>query len=209
MASAFLGEVEGDCILFTASRNGTQEIMSRETVSVTTYYLEMKSPDELRAKRVARSDVTVVRIDPPLPELNRFFYTAVGGDWFWIDRLPWSYQKWRDYLLRPELETWMLTVAGVPAGYVELEAQAEDNIEIAYFGLLPAFIGQGLGAHLLTAGIERAWQRGARRVWVHTCSLDHPYALAGYQARGFRLWKEETQQESLPPQPIGPWPGAR
>lgn len=195
--------------MFTRSRPGTQENMSQETVSVTTYYLEMKSPDELRPRRVARDDVAMVRIVPPMPELNRFFYTTVGGEWFWLDRLPWTYQKWREYLDRPELETWMFTVAGIPAGYIELEAQAGDDVEIVYFGLLPSFIGQGLGAHFLTVGTERAWQRGAKRVWVHTCSLDHPNALTGYQARGFRLWKEETALETLPHQPIGPWPGSR
>jgi GNAT superfamily N-acetyltransferase len=183
--------------------------MSSAPVSVTITYLEMTSPNELRPRRVSRRDVAVVRVDPPMPELNRFLYTAVGGDWYWIDRLPWDYQKWSDYLRRSELETWLLTVAGVPAGYVELEAQKDGDMEIAYFGLLPSFIGQGLGAHLLTEAVERAWQRGAKRVWLHTCTLDHPIALASYQARGFRIWKTETKLENLPSRPIGPWSGSR
>lgn len=179
------------------------------SISVTTYYLEMKSPDELRPSRTTQSDVVFVRVERPMPELNRFFYTAVGGDWYWTDRLPWTYQRWLDYVQRPELETWMLTVAGVPAGYVELEWQAAGDVEIVYFGLLPPFIGQGLGGHLLTAAVERAWQRGAQRVWLHTCTLDHPNALAHYQARGFRLYHQETAPDrELPPEPTGPWPGA-
>jgi GNAT superfamily N-acetyltransferase len=177
-------------------------------IPVTTYYLETHHPRELRAKRSPRADLALVRIDPPLPEFNRFFYTAVGGDWYWNDRLPWSHRQWLDYVSRPELETWMLTVQGVPAGYFELEAQPGSDVEIAYFGLLPRHVGAGLGGHLLTAAIERGWAMGARRVWVHTCTLDHPQALANYQARGMQLYKEETKVEEVAARPVGPWPGA-
>jgi GNAT superfamily N-acetyltransferase len=108
----------------------------------------------------------------------------------------------------------------VPAGYFELEAQPPSppsplpqgeggiDVEIAYFGLLPQFVGCGLGSHLLTCAIECGWKMGARRVWVHTCTLDHPQALANYQARGMRLYKEETKVEELTARPPGPWPGA-
>jgi ribosomal protein S18 acetylase RimI-like enzyme len=130
----------------------------------------------------------------PCPPLNRFLYTTVGGDWSWTDRLPWSYDDWQKYLDRPELETWVGYVAGTPAGYFELEKQPGDNVEIAYFGLLPQFIGKGFGGRLLTEAIQRAWAMGAVRVWVHTCTLDGPMALRNYQARGFRLYKEETTE---------------
>ena len=175
---------------------------------VTTYYLETRAPRDLRAKRSPRRDLALVRLLPPMPVLNRFFYTAVGADWHWTDRLPWPYQRWLDYLNRAELETWMLTVQGVPAGYYELETQPGQEVEIAYFGLLPCFVGGGLGGHLLTCAIERGWAIGARRVWVHTCTLDHPQALANYQARGMRLYKEETKVEDIAGQSPGPWPGA-
>ena len=177
-------------------------------VDVTTYYLEMTSPADLRPKRAERAQVQVVRVESPMPELNRFLYTAVGGQWYWIDRLPWSYERWLEYLRRAELETWLMTVGGIPAGYFELEAQAQGDLEVAYFGLLPQFIGRGLGSHLLTAAIERGWQRGARRVWLHTCTLDHPQALANYQARGLRLYRQETTAKEIPAEPSGPWPGA-
>ncbi len=177
-------------------------------VDVTTSYLEMTAPSDLRPKRSPRTDVVIARVPAPMPELNRFFYTAVGGNWYWIDRLPWTYAQWLAYLDRPELETWVLSVAGVPAGYCELESQRAGDVEIVYFGLLPAFIGQGLGSHLLTWSVERAWALGARRVWLHTCTLDHPHALAHYTARGFRLSRQTTAAEEVPTQPVGPWTGA-
>lgn len=142
------------------------------------------------------------------PELNRFLYTAVGGAWYWTDRLAWTYQQWLDYLNRPEVQTWVGYVQGTPAGYFELEKQPEENVEIAYFGLLPQFIGKGLGGHLLTRAVEQAWAMRAKRVWVHTCTLDAPAALANYQARGFRIYKEVVSEETLPDQTPDPWPGA-
>jgi GNAT superfamily N-acetyltransferase len=177
-------------------------------VAVITYYLEMGRCDELRPKKSSRRGLLLAQVPLPMPELNRFFYTAVGADWYWIDRLPWTYADWLRYLDRPELQTWLLSAGGVPAGYFELELQPGPEVEIAYFGLLPAFVGQGLGAHLLTCAAETAWSLGPRRVWLHTCTLDHPQALANYQARGFRLVREETHEQTLPAAPTGPWPGA-
>lgn len=176
--------------------------------NVTTYYLEMLDPQALRPKP-SRDGTALVRVDPPMPELNRFFYATVGGDWHWIDRLPWTWKQWFDYLNRPELHTWMLTVHGIPAGYFELEAQPGGHVEIAYFGLLPSFVSKGLGGYLLTCAIEKAWAMNARRVWVHTCSLDHPQALQNYLARGFTKYKEEITSIEVASQPIGPWPGSR
>ncbi|MCR4415641.1 MAG: GNAT family N-acetyltransferase [Thermoguttaceae bacterium] len=175
----------------------------------TTYYLEMTDPGQLRPKPAPGPGVDIALVADACPELNRFFYTAVGGDWYWIDRLPWTYAQWLAYLARPCLQTWVLSVAGVPAGYFELEGDPGADIEIAYFGLLPQFVGRTLGGHLLTEAVRRAWERPAARVWVHTSSFDHPAALPNYLARGFRLYKQERSVKDLPDRPPGPWPGAR
>lgn len=176
--------------------------------AVTTYSLEMLSPSELRPRRASAEslDWMIRRAELPSPELGRFLYTSVGGDWYWIDRLTWSYEQWRRWLDRPELGVWVGYAKGTPAGYFELERQPDENVEIAYFGLLPDFIGHGLGGDLLTAAIERAWDMKPRRVWVHTCTLDHPGALKNYLARGFRLFREETHDKELPESPLGCWP---
>lgn len=177
-------------------------------IDLMTWYLEMTAPADLLPSRSTRSDLLLAHVGQPMPELNRFLYTAVGGDWYWTDRLPWTYRQWHGYLNRPELETWVLSASGVPAGYFELEMQSGHNVEVAYFGVLPAFIGQGLGGHLLTAAVERAWTMGAKRVWLHTCSLDHPNALKHYCARGFRIYKKEVTPKEEPDLPTGPWLGA-
>jgi GNAT superfamily N-acetyltransferase len=175
---------------------------------MTTYYLEMTDPKELRPKRLERPDLEINQAKIPSPELSRFLVTAVGGDWYWLNRLNWTYDQWLEWLERPGVETWVAYLSGTPAGFFELEAQPGGNVEIVKFGLLPQFIGKGLGGHLLTAAVERAWQMGASRVWLHTCTLDHPYARKNYCARGFREYKREVKSKEIPDQPPGPWPGA-
>jgi GNAT superfamily N-acetyltransferase len=175
---------------------------------VTTTYLEMKSREALRPSRPGAVPLQAVRVEIPCPELNRFFYTAIGSRWWWYSRLSWDYARWLAYLGRPGVETWIASVAGMPAGYFELECQSDASVELAYFGLLPSFIGRGIGGNLLTAAISRAWDMGAERVWLHTCNLDHPQALSNYQARGFRIFRVDELMEELPDEPLQPWPGA-
>jgi GNAT superfamily N-acetyltransferase len=177
-------------------------------VSVTTWSLEMSDPRQLRPAPPPDGEVELRRACGPSPELGRFLYTAAGGNWYWIDRLRWSFDDWLERLSNPRIETWVLYVQGTPAGYFELDGSAGDDVEIAYLGILPAFIGQRLGGWLLTEAIRRCWTMAAHRVWVHTCTLDAPGALANYQARGMRVFKEETSMTEIPDQPPGPWPGA-
>ena len=178
--------------------------------NITTYHLEMMDQGALRPKPSPIDTLTIEQVQQPSPEFNRFLYTAVGGDWYWEDRLPWTYSQWRELVDRSEFQTWVAYVSGSPAGYFELESQSGCNVEIASFGLLPSYIGLGLGGHLLTVAIEKAWQMGASRVWLHTCSLDHPGALPNYCARGFQVFREETTSMDVPDHPPpGPWPEAQ
>jgi GNAT superfamily N-acetyltransferase len=172
---------------------------------VTTYYLEMTDPAQLRPARPPKQTLEIRQAELPLPELNRFFYAAVGPQYHWLDRRGWGYDRWAAYAERPEIETWIGYVQGTPIGYFELERQPEANTEIVYFGLLARFVGQGLGGPFLAAAIERGWLKGTRRVWVHTCTLDHPRALGNYQARGFRLYHQEVKLKEILPLPEVPW----
>src|SRR5690242_15213677 len=133
---------------------------------VTTWYLEQTAPGDLRPARPlpASSGVRIEAADlrgPQAAEFGRFLYSAVGGDCSWTDRLPWPVERWRTHLARPGCELWVAhedgTEGAAPAGYMELDAQDDGVVEIAYFGLLPDFRGRGLGGHLLSHGTARAW----------------------------------------------------
>ncbi len=179
-----------------------------KTVDVIVTYLDMHSAADLRRPQRPVDDLVVQRVAEPAPEYAHFLYTTVGSDWHWTDRLGWSYADWQAHGARLDVETWVGYVGGAPCGYFELERTPAREVEIQYFGLLRGFIGRGLGGHLLAAAIERAWSSGPRRVWVHTCTLDGPAALANYEARGFRVYKRETVRQPIADVPRGPWPGA-
>ena len=119
----------------------------------------------------------------------------MGEQWDWIDKRPWTDGQWKEYATAPELRTFAGYYDDVLAGYYELRRDREGGIEIAYFGLLPEWIGRGLGGALLTSAIEGAWRMepNPSRVWVHTCNRDHPQALANYQARGMIVYKVEEE----------------
>ncbi|MEK6248245.1 MAG: GNAT family N-acetyltransferase [Planctomycetales bacterium] len=164
----------------------------------TVRYLEIRDPEALRRKD-APAGFEVAILSPPQAELNQQLYRSVGRDWEWTDRLAWSEDDWHGYVQRADLKTWLGKMNGQTVGYFELENQQGGDVEIVYFGLLPEFIGQGFGGPLLSAAIERAWLLPAtRRLWVHTCTKDHQYALDNYCKRGFEVYKSEVLREKPP-----------
>jgi GNAT superfamily N-acetyltransferase len=159
-----------------------------------TTYLEMRSRDQLCPKRAdARFQVREKR-DRDW-RFNRDLYLRVGERWDWIDKRPWTDEQWKEYAAAAELRTFAGYYDDALVGYYELRRDREGGIEIAYFGLLPEWIGRGLGGALLTSAIEGAWriEPNTSRVWVHTCNRDHPQALANYQARGMIVYKFEEE----------------
>ncbi|MEJ2045380.1 MAG: GNAT family N-acetyltransferase [Reinekea sp.] len=153
----------------------------------TTYYLEMNDP-QAHIIRPLPSNLLLSEIRKDQPGFNKALYQMVGEPWQWTDKLSLSKQEWVDYVQRDELRTWVAYCDGAIAGYFELEKQGSD-VEIKYFGLTREFIGQGLGSPLLSAAVQNAWQwPGTDRVWVHTCTLDHPNALNTYQRSGFKIY---------------------
>jgi len=130
-------------------------------------------------------------------ERSRRLYRDVGGEWFWHERLKWTDAELETYLADPRVAVWELLVDGESAGYFELYRHDDGGVEIHYFGLISKFIGRGLGGLLLERAVREAWDFGANRVWLHTCTLDSPNALPGYQARGFRPFRTEKLEVDI------------
>src|SRR5262249_17158991 len=166
-----------------------------------TTYLEMHSHLEMRNSKseFRNKEFEVRELNGAISQelgawrFNREMYFKVGEQWRWIDKRPWTDEQWKEYAIDPNLRTFAGYCGDDVAGYYELHRDA-NNVEIAYFGLLPDFVGLGIGGALLTSAIENAWGWAPvpSRVWVHTCNRDHPNALANYQARGFKIYKKVT-----------------
>lgn len=167
-------------------------------VEVVRTYLELRAPEQLRPARFSDPAVRVLRHAAVDTAHYRRLYESVGAPWHWTDRNAWSDDRLAAYLAQPAVSVWECLFGGETAGYFELERHAEGDVEIAYFGLVLAFIGKGIGKALLTAAAHEAWSLGATRVWLHTCTLDSPRALPNYLARGFEPFKTESYVVQLP-----------
>jgi len=157
------------------------------------YYLELPLDQEVPVEGMW-PDGYVLRCEQrPEPHLCRDLYLGVGRDFQWVDRADWTDHQWYTHMLHPRRRFFVLWAITEPAGYFELKRDdgAGDEVEIAYFGLLPGFYGRGLGRRLLACAVQEARALGGRRVWLHTNTLDHPHAMANYQARGFRVFRVE------------------
>lgn len=170
------------------------------TVTVERTYLEL-TPRPVHLTGEEESLPAGVRIDEEFHcdvATYRTLYGDVGRAYHWRDRLSWSDEVLAAYLARPDIRIWILRDDDGVGGYFELARGEEGGVEIAYFGLLPSRHGRGLGKALLSRAIVEGWRWGAKRLWLHTCTLDGPAALPNYRARGFVPFKRETYEALLP-----------
>jgi GNAT superfamily N-acetyltransferase len=165
-------------------------------VDVTVYYLEMRAPSP-RIVPAPREGLTVRHVPAPSVPDYRSLYNAVGKDYYWLSRRKMTDEALAALLGDPRNELHVLHVDETPAGFAELDRRQAQEIELVQFGLLPAFIGRGLGKWFLQWTIDRAWRYQPQRLWLHTCSLDHPAALPNYQQAGLVLFKQETIRREL------------
>jgi len=157
-------------------------------------YLEIKSIDTLTESNSPEISHSIDLLDPSDFQINKFFYKNIGKKHRWTDRLIWSDSDWIKYVSNSRQETYVFKVENDLAGYFELIVHDDLNeIEIAYFGLLEEYHNKKLGGYLLSTAIKRSFlKEKIKRVWVHTCTLDHKNALKNYLARGMKIYKKET-----------------
>ena len=168
---------------------------SGRTVPVTVTYLEMTSPDQ-RAPAPGRAEPTaILRAHRPTISFYRYLYDTVGEEWWWFERRRLSDEALAAIVQDDRVEVHVLYVHGVPAGYAELDRRVEGEVELAYFGLIPEYVGRGFGPYLLDWALARAWSYGPRRVWLHTCTLDHPGALTVYRRGGLQVYDRKVVHE--------------
>ena len=167
-------------------------------VDVVRTYLELDRADRLRpARPLAGGGIRIVSHEPCSVADYRRLYRDVGEQWYWHDRLEWTDAELAEHLAKPAVKVRELFVGDASAGYYELQRHDDGSVEIVYFGLVPKFIGRGLGGMLLTQAVTDAFAMGASRVWLHTCTLDSPNALPSYKARGFTEFRTQRLDVEL------------
>ena len=163
------------------------------TTSVKRDYLEINSIIDLNEKIKPFDDLIISLIDSTDFQLNKFFYKEIGKEHRWVDRLSWSNNQWIKYVNDPKVKTFILRKNDDLVGYYEqIFSKDKSECEIAYFGILKEYFGKKFGGYLLSDAIKKSFDFGAKRVWVHTCSLDHKYALKNYLSRGMKIFNSEV-----------------
>ena len=163
------------------------------TQEVKRNYLEICSLKDLKEVKEISKDYSLELLNPTNFQLNKFFYKNVGKKHQWVDRLVWSETQWIDYVSSKNVKTYIFKYNKDLAGFFELISHTENKeTEIAYFGLLEEFQNKKLGSYLLSEAIKISLTENTKRVWLHTCSLDHKNALNNYIARGMKIFKTET-----------------
>ena len=151
-------------------------------------YLEINFLKDLKESSHLLSNYSIVLVDPVDFQINKFFYKNIGKKHHWVDRLVWTEKQWIDYVSNKKVKTYILKNENDLAGYFELIFHVEKNeVEIAYLGLLEEYQNKKLGSHLLSEAIKNSFISKPKRVWVHTCSLDHKNALNNYLMRFYDL----------------------
>ena len=160
-------------------------------IEIKRFYLQIRSLEELNKVKKPSKSLKVEKSSNNF-QLNKFFYREIGKKHRWVDRLSWSNDTWINYLSNKNLYTCVLKKNDDLVGYYEKIYYEESNeFEIAYFGIMEEYIGKGYGGFLLSEALESCLKEKVRRIWVHTCSLDHENAIKNYLARGMKLYKEE------------------
>ena len=155
-------------------------------------YLEIKSPDNIKEIIKPGNLYSIELVDSSDFQLNKFFYKHIGKKYNWIDRLVWTDKNWIEYISNKDLLTFTLKQKEDLVGYFELLIHDNNEVEIAYFGLLEEYFGKKLGGYLLTEALRKSFRMpGIKRVWCHTCSYDHKHGIKNYLSRGMSIFKTE------------------
>ena len=158
-------------------------------------YLEINFLKDLKDSPPFSKNYSVTLVDPSDFQLNKFFYKTIGKKHHWVDRLVWTQKQWIDYVSDKNVKTYVLKNEKELAGYFELILHSEkDEVEIAYLGLLEEYQNKRLGSYLLSVAIKNSFLNKPKRVWVHTCSLDHKNALNNYLSRGMKIFMTKTAE---------------
>ena len=155
-------------------------------------YLEINSVNDLIDKNNVSDRYSIEFLKKPDFQINKFFYKNVGKKHNWVDRLIWTEKQWIEYVSDKKVKTYILKDNNEFAGYFELIFHKDENeVEITYLGLLEEYLNLKLGSYILSTAIKKSFILNPKRVWVHTCSLDHKNALNNYISRGMKIFKKE------------------
>jgi len=170
--------------------DGYSDIPAGKIAAVVTH-LEMTERPALPSDRPG--DWTLRRVGYPALDWYRDLYRRVGEEWLWFSRMQMKDAELAAIIQAPLVEVYALVHDGRDEGLLELDFRDAGQCEIAFLGVTAKLIGSGAGRWLMNRALELSWSRPIARLWVHTCTFDHPSALAFYQRAGFRAFRRQVE----------------
>ena len=171
---------------------------SARRVPMTVTFFEMTAKPSALPPPAPRGRHALLKVETPAAHFYRYLYDLIGKDYLWVDRRKLTAQALTDIIQHPQNALYVLYVEGNPAGMAELDFREDDAGQLAYFGLLPEFVGRHFGYYFLYHSVMNAWAHNIPKLKVNTCTLDHPRALPLYQRLGFVPYSREDRYIELP-----------
>ncbi|MGY4600902.1 GNAT superfamily N-acetyltransferase [Bradyrhizobium sp. GM22.5] len=170
--------------------DGYSDIPASKIAAVVTH-LEMTARPPLRDNPLGAW--TLRKVDTPALHCYRDLHRRVGEEWLWFSRARMNDGELAAIIHAPGVEVYALVVDGHDEGLLELDFREAGQCELVYFGVTAKLIGSGAARFMMNRALELAWSRDLSRVWVHTCTFDHPSAVAFYQRSGFRPFRRQIE----------------
>lgn len=167
-------------------------------IPTTVTFLDMTARPEMPSPPQPHGKVAILRAEHPPVHFYRYLYDTIGEDYYWVDRKKMDDATLAAYLAEDAVHLYVLYVEGCPAGMAELDFRNPAAAQLAYFGLLPDYVGRHLGHYFLFQSVLNAWTQPIKLLRVNTCTLDHPRALPLYQRVGFSPYSREERYIVLP-----------
>jgi GNAT superfamily N-acetyltransferase len=169
-----------------------------KNIPMTVTFLQMRAKPAALPPSQPKGKVAILRAENPPVHFYRYLYDTIGGPYYWVDRRKLDDAALAAIIQNPQIELYVLYADGCPAGMAELDFREATSALLAYFGLMPEFIGKRLGYFFLYHVVANAWARPISALLVNTCTLDHPRALPLYQRMGFTPYSREERTVELP-----------
>jgi len=170
----------------------------KKNLAMTVTFLEMRAKPQALPPPQPKGKVAILRAENPPVHFYRYLYDTIGGNYYWVDRRKMDDATLAEIIHHSQVELYVLYVEGCPAGMAELDFRNANTGLLAYFGLVPEYVGRRLGYFFLYHAVANAWARPISTLLVNTCTLDHPRALPLYQRMGFTPYSREERSVELP-----------
>jgi len=174
------------------------EIDGKKRVPMTVTFLQMRAKPAALPPPQPKGKIALLRAEHPPVHYYRYLYNTIGEPYYWVDRRKLSDEALGETIHHPQVELYVLYADGCPAGMAELEFRDAAQAQLAYFGLMPDYVGKGLGYFFIYHSVAIAWLHPISTLLVNTCTLDHPRALPLYQRMGFEPYSREERYIELP-----------